>query len=439
LYDYQDEGADFLYESDRAIILASVGAGKTAMTLVAIQDMIQDSVARKWLVVAPKRVCEEVWPVEREIWTPKLSMAVAVGTPAQRNKALRAGKDITVINYDNIQKLPDNLRFDAIVFDELTKLKNPSGKRFKAIFNKIQDIQIRWGLTGSFTSNGLEDVFGQCKIIDQSILGRAKGAYMQQYFICINREYGQYVPIAGSLAKVMDRIKPIAFLLDNKEYKDKLPPLHPVKVKVRLDDRVPYERMKKDLVTEVAGEQITALTAAAMTQKLQQLASGFAYTSDIFPQSTEFTKKAVWHSYHKFEKLDEIIEENQHAPTLVFYNFIEELEELKRRYPHLQTLDSPNAVSRFNEGKIELLAAHPKSAGHGLNLQGCAHHMVFLSLPWSFELYEQAVGRLHRGGQKREVWCYCLMTENTIDERIWSVLHDKKALAEATIDELRGK
>lgn len=437
LRDYQEEAADFLYENNRSIVLAAVGAGKTALTLVAMQDMIRDGVAKKWLVVAPKRVCQEVWPVECLKWTPGLSMAVAVGTPSQRNAALYALVDIVVINYDNLQKMPDDLKFDGVVFDELTKLKNPSGKRFKAIYEKIGGIDIRWGLTGSFTSNGLEDVFGQCKIIDQTVLGRAKGAFMQQYFICINREYGQYIPIASSFQKVMDRIKPMTFLLENKEYKDQLPPLHTVPLKVKLADRTPYEKMKKHFVTEIKGEQITAVTAGAVAQKLAQMASGFAYSSDDSLRcSGELNRIATWFSYHKFEMLDEVIEENQHAPTLIFYNFIEELAELKRRYPHVETLDSPNAVQRFNEGKIELLAAHPKSASHGLNLQGCAHHMVFLSLPWSFELYEQAIGRLHRGGQKHDVWCYIMMTEKTIDERIWTSLHDKRAISEIAIQEL---
>jgi SNF2 family DNA or RNA helicase len=114
----------------------------------------------------------------------------------------------------------------------------------------------------------------------------------------------------------------------------------------------------------------------------------------------------------------------------------EELEELKRRYPHAQTLDDNNAVERWNTGKIELLLAHPKSAGHGLNLQHHGNKIVFLSLPWSLEYFEQAIGRIHRSGQKREVWCYILMTENTIDERIYSVLQEKCTLSEIAIGEL---
>jgi superfamily II DNA or RNA helicase len=133
---YQEEAADFLFERDRGMILASVGAGKTAITLTAMVAMIKDGHAKRFLVLAPKRVCTDVWPVEAKKWT-SLRVSVAVGTPAQRLAALVEG-DIVVINYDNIGWLAEQkLDFDAIVFDELTKLKNPSGARFKALLKII--------------------------------------------------------------------------------------------------------------------------------------------------------------------------------------------------------------------------------------------------------------------------------------------------------------
>jgi hypothetical protein len=245
--------------------------------------------------------------------------------------------------------------------------------------------------------------------------------------------YGQWVPIKTSFQQVMDKIKPITFLLENEEYKDKLPPLHTVEVNIEMEDMAPYNAMKRDFVVEMDGHQVTAMSAASLTTKCQQMSSGFLYDSDTLNK----IKTPVWFSSHKFDRLEEILEENQHAPTIIFYQFIEELAELKRRFPQLCTLDSPNAVQRFNEGEIEILAAHPKSAGHGLNLQGTAHHIVFLSLPWSLELYEQAIGRLHRGGQKHAVWVYILMTKGTIDRRVFTALHSKRALAEVCIDELR--
>ena len=425
---YQETAVDFLYEHDRAMILAPVGAGKTAITLTAMRDMLADGVVERFLVLAPKRVCTDVWPVEQPKWAPSLTLAVAVGTPAQRKAALGGGAQIIVTNYDNIQWLAtQNLaHIDGIVYDELTKLKNPSGARFKALNKVIDKINIRWGLTGSFTSNGLEDVFGQCKIVDQSLLGRSKGAFQQQYFILINKEYGDWAPRPGSLAQVMERIKPATYLLEPGEYKDTLPPLHTVELRCDMD-MLDYNTLKKEFVLEFPEARIVAVNAAVVTQKLQQMASGFLYT-DTGPR---------WSSSHKFDRLEDLLAENQRANTIVVYQYKEELAELKRRFPHAQTLDDAGVIERWNAGQVELLLVHPKSAGHGLNLQHGGHHIVFLSLPWSLELYEQTIGRLHRSGQKMPVWCYILLTHKTVDEKIWGALHDKRALSDIALEALK--
>ena len=419
---YQHEAADFLFARDRALILAPVGAGKTAIALTAMNDMVKQGYCKRWLVLAPKRVCRDVWPVETRKWT-DLTLALAVGTAAQRKRAFEAKANIVVTNYDTITSIPP-AEFDGVVFDELTRLKDPSGKRFKHLMKMLDRFKIRWGLTGSFTSNGLEDVFGQCKAVDQSLLGRAKGAFLQQYFCCVNRDRGQWEALPGSLEKVMQVIKPATFVLDPGEYKDKLPELHTVEIRCDLDDPATYERMKKEFVID---ETITAPTAAAVTNKLQQLTSGFAYDSEGV---------AKWFGRHKFEALADLLDENQHANTIIVYNYREELAELQRRYPHLETIDADNAVERWNAGQIEKLAIHPKSAGHGLNLQFGGNMIVFLSLPWSLELFEQTVGRLHRSGQTRDVWCYLILCNKTIDERILGALRDKRTLAEIALAEL---
>jgi len=432
----------FLYERDRAMILAPVGAGKTAITLTAMAEMKREGHAKRWLVVAPKRVCTDVWPVEVAKWAPSLSYSVAVGTSTQRKAALSSSSDIVVVNYDNLDKLPQDLAFDGVVFDELTRLKNPSGKRFKAFYKMLDRFPVRWGLTGSFTSNGLEDVFGQCKVVDEKLLGRAKGAFLQQYFVCINRDFGEWQPRRGALEQVMARIRPATFVLEPGVYKDKLPPCHVVEMRSDMD-RTAYEKMKKDYLVELGGAEITALTAAAVTSKLQQMAGGWVYdtVSEASDKAGVFKsyKYAHWFSTHRFDMLNEILEGNQRATTLIVYNFVEELAQLKIRYPHIWTLDDgPDVIKRWNEGEIPLMAIHPKSAGHGLNLQLPCCHMVFLSLPWSLELYEQTVGRIHRGGQERDVWVYVMLTNKTIDERIWSALADKRAISDIALEELKG-
>jgi len=438
---YQETAADFLYERDRALVLAPVGAGKTAVALTAMQDMLRDGLVRRWLVLAPLRVAEHVWPVEAPKWAPGLTVAVARGGVAGRRAALRSGAPVVAINYESAHLLDMSL-FDGVVFDELTRLKNPSGIRYKTLEKAIANINVRWGLTGSFTSNGLEDVFGQCKIVDQDLLGRTKGAFMQRFFVLINRDWGEWQPRRGALEQVMDAVRPATFLLEPGEYKDQLPPLHIVQVICEMADRKPYEKMKRDCLLELEGAVVSAPTAAAVTNKLQQLAAGFLYdtrseASDR-PGKWDTTRKAIWLSAHKYDALENLLAENQRDNTLLVYNFVEELAELRRRYPKLRTIDDPGTIDDWNAGRVPLLAVHPKSAGHGLNLQHGGNKIVFMSLPWSLELFEQTVGRLHRGGQSKEVWCYILTCSKTIDERIWAALQDKRALSDVALEELRA-
>jgi len=421
---YQNQAADFLFENDRAMILAPVGAGKTAITLTAMQAMLDGGYAKRFLVLAPKRVCTDVWPVEQKLWAHQMSLSVCVGSIKQRLASLSSSAQVVVTNYDNLQWLAkQTLDFDAVVFDELTRLKNPSGARFKAL-HKVLDCPIRWGLTGSFTSNGLEDGFGQCKIVDQSLSGWSKGAVQQQYFVLINKEYGEWAPRVGSLEKVMAVIKPATFVLEAGDYT--LPSLNIVPVMCAMD-LTHYNKMKKDFVVEFPTAKAVALNAGVVTGKLQQMASGFVYDAN----------SSIWFSSHKFDRLDELLAENQRANTIIAYTYQEELAELKRRYPKAQTLDDTKVIERWNAGKIEMLLVHPKSAGHGLNLQHGGCNMVFLSLPWSLELYEQTIGRLHRSGQKNAVWVYVMTTLKTVDERIYAALQDKRAISDIAMEELK--
>lgn len=429
---YQEAAVTHIFERDRSLILAPVGAGKTAITLRALDEMIRERVVTRVLVLAPLRVCRNVWPAEARKWAPALTVSVALGTPLARLKAINAGASLTIINFEAIDWLvKHHLDFDAVVFDELTRLKNPSGKRFKALFKAIEHIPIRIGLTGSFTSNGLEDVFGQCKIVDQKLLGRAKGAFLQQYFHLLNPEYGDWVARKGSIEAVMERIKPATFVLPANAYQNTQLNVVPVACEM---DLTPYNKMK----SEMQALGVTALTAATVTSKLQQMASGFVYNSWRTPSDTPGKwinhKKPVWFSSHKFEALEDVLSENQRTNTIIVYNYEEELNELQRRYPWARTIE---AADDWNAGKVPLLLVHPKSAGHGLNLQFGGCHMVFVSTPWSQELYEQTVGRIHRSGQPHDVWVYVLQTAGTIDERIWAALAEKKSVSTIALEALK--
>jgi len=445
LRDYQEDGADFLFAHDWAMMLAPVGAGKTAVAITAMAAAIDEKLVKRWLVFAPRRVATTVWAPEIALWAPHLTVAVAVGTPQERRNAIeRAKTDVLVINYDNIQWLfeqyPDYWYDYGVVFDELTKVKNAAGKRAKEVYTASEQFALRWGLTGSFTSEGIEDIHGQCKVITTKMLGRSKGAFLQKYFIPIDPKRGQWLPRASSFREVMDAVRPYAYVLDPGQYTSILPPIHFVNVEVETD-LTKYHKMRRNLAVDMDGTEVIAANAGVMSQKLRQLSSGFIYNSWKEPDPTrpgEFIHHQVpiLDSLHKIDALEDLLIENQRANTLIIYNFDEELVQLKLRFPDAVEIDEKN-IALWNQGKINKMLLHPKSGGHGLNLQFGGCHIVWLSLPWSLEEYEQVNGRLHRSGQKHDVWVYHILTVGTIDTRILGSLGDKRALSNLVIEELR--
>ena len=271
-------------------------------------------------------------------------------------------------------------------------------------------------------------MFGQCKIIDQSLLGRSKGAFMQQYFFqYVRGNYTEWQAMPNALDTVMQKIKPATYVLEPGVYKDKLPPLHTVPVELTMDMN-DYDKMKREFVLQFDTEEVVAQNAAVVTQKLQQLASGFVYSESGGDR---------WLSPHKIDAVEDIIRENQRAPTIVWYQYIAERDVLKAKFPNAVDVRDAGAIDAWNAGRVGVLLAHPASAGHGLNLQHGGCHMIWLTLPWSLELYEQAVGRLHRSGQAHDVWCYVLQTKGTIDSKIWTALHDKRSLADIALGALK--
>ena len=188
-------------------------------------------------------------------------------------------------------------------------------------------------------------------------------------------------------------------------------------------------QMKQDFIAQFPDAEAVAMNAAVVTQKLQQMAAGFVY---VTPDD------AHWFSDHKLDLVEEIYCENQQAPVIVVYTYRAELRALKKRFPFAATLDEDDdMIARWNAGKVRMLLVHPKSAGHGLNLQAGGHHMIWTSLPWSLELYEQTIGRLHRSGQRHDVWNYVLQTRETIDKTIWAALHDKRSLSDLALEALK--
>ena len=420
-----------------------MGLGKTVITLTAIRNLFDDFAVDRVLIVAPLRVARDTWPTELRKWDhlAGLTYSVAVGSRDEREAALAADADIYIINRENLPWLVQTLRgwpFDMVVLDELSSFKNHKAKRFRALKARRKNIRRIVGLTGTPAPNGLLDLWAQYRLLDQGErLGRFITHYRDQYFIPDQRNQYQvfsWKPREGAEDEIYGLIGDMTMSMKTVDHLQ-LPPVTSTRVMVSMSaaERGVYERLKHDMVVSLGGEVIDASNAATLSGKLLQLASGAIYTPD---------HDVVRVHDRKLDALEDLIEQANGQPVLVAYWYKHDAERIMERIPSAVDLKTSRDMKAWNEGRIPVALIHPASAGHGLNLQAGGHLLVWFSLTWSLELYEQTNARLYRQGQQMPVSIMHIVTAGTVDEAVLRALDGKHVtqdgLIEAVKTELTG-
>ena len=418
-------------------LFMEVGLGKTATTLTIIAEQYKG----KTLIVAPLKVAQTVWDREASNWehTKHLRVAKILGTEKQRIAALQQDADVYVINIENIVWLtgrPEMLMFTNLALDESHDWKDTSTKRFKAIKKFLKQFAHRVILTATPSPQGLSDLYSQVGILDLGQrLGTSLTAFRTAYSEPDKINYHTRQVYSWKLRSGMDKIinkkiEDICFSLRAEDYLQ-LPPVTVIIHSIEMSNnaRKQYDELRKNMVLEVEEDTITAPTAAALSNKLQQFTSGATYTED-----------GKWIETHsdKIQFLVEIMESNA-SPTLIFYNYVHSLERLKAQFPQGVVLDATN-IEAWTAGKIPMLFAHPKSASAGLNLQnntGQVAQIVWFDVTWSSKELIQGNGRIQRQGQTRPVIIHQLAMENSIDEIIIASQDKKVEVQNILLDALK--
>ena len=443
---YQEYAIDYIKTHPVAAILLGCGLGKTSIALTAIDDMLHDSFdVRKVLVVAPIRVCTNSWPDEIRKWDhlSDIRFSVAVGSREERLAALKADAEVYIINRENLPWLVEqsglSFDYDMCVLDELSSFKNWQSKRFRAFMKVRPKLKRVVGMTGTPSSNGLMDLFAEYRCLDMGErLGRFIGRYREAYFAPDRRNGNivySYKPLPGAEDEIYRRIGDITISMKSTDFLD-MPELVTTEYPVTLDkiEREKYDALKKDLILQLPGGEVTAANAASLSGKLSQMANGAVYSDD-----GSFT---TIHD-RKLDALEDIIEAQNGSPLLVAYWYRHDLERISERLRKLHIpfgrLDKPKDIRRWNSGEYPVMLIHPAAAGHGLNLQHGGSTIAWFSLPWSLELYTQTVDRLFRQGQKAgTVSVIHIMAKDTIDGRIVRALKDKDDTQAALIDAVKA-
>lgn len=439
-HEYQIYATEYILTHPIAAVLLDMGLGKSVITLSAIFDLTLDSfLVRKVLVIAPLRVARDTWPAEIEKWDhlKGLKYTVAVGSEVQRKTALMKRAQVYIINRENVEWLIARsgipFDFDMVVIDELSSFKSHQAKRFKSLMKVRPKVNRIVGLTGTPSSNGLMDLWAQYRLLDMGQrLGRFIGRYREDYFVPDKRNQQvifSYKPKPGAEEAIYRLISDITISMKGADYL-KLPELVINEVDVKLSEKEMkiLDIMKRDLITTVKGEEITAANAAALSGKLLQMANGAVYDD----QGT------VLHIHdRKLDALEDLIEAANGKPVLIAYWFKHDLSRIQKRF-EVEVLSTSDSIKRWNDGEISIAAIHPASAGHGLNLQAGGSTLVWFGLTWSLELYQQTNARLWRQGQKETVVIHHLISKGTIDERVMKALNDKNNTQSALIDAVKA-
>lgn len=451
LHEYQNYCVDFLKNHAEAMLILEMGLGKSAISLTAIADLMFDSFdVAKTLVIAPLRVAKTVWPEERETWEQAsfLKMSVMVGSAKQREAALAAPADIYVINRENVKWLVDYLEkhripwpFDMVVIDELSSFKNHQSQRWKALKKVRPKIQRIVGLTGTPAGNGLMDLWAETCLIDNGQrLGRFIGRYREAYFRAqgMNPYTGvvfNYVPLPGAEEAIYSRISDISVSMKALDYLD-MPDQVVVRHYVDMDasERAAYDNMRDDLLVKLGDDTIDAANAAALSGKLLQMANGAIY-NDAHEMKKLHDKK--------LEALADLIEQANGQNVLVAYWFQHDHERIREYLTDLgyapRDLKNDADIADWNAGRIQIGLISPASAGHGLNIQKGGHILIWFSLVWSLEMYQQTNARLWRQGQKEVVTIHHILTRDTVDEDILKALEKKDTTQQNLIAAVKAR
>ena len=440
---YQEFAIKKIIEQNAVGLFLDMGMGKSVITLTAIQELIYNRFeVEKVLIIAPLRVAQTTWLEENEKWQHlDLKIIPILGTESKRLDALKKSADVYVINRENLVWLLNQFHFkksdfifpfDMIVIDESSSFKNPQTKRFKAMKFLRLKIKRLVELTGTPAPNSLMDLWPQIFLLDGGErLGKTLGEYRRKYFTA-GASSGHIVYNwnlnRGADKIIYKKISDICVSMKSEDYLT-LPPVMNNFVKINFPEKIKiaYRRFEKDLVLPIKENILTASSAGVLANKLLQFANGAVYNDE--------GKILEIHS-EKLNALEEIFE-TVNQPILVFYWFQHDLERLKKKFPSAIQLQTADDIKKWNSGKISMMLAHPASAGHGLNLQYGGNVIVWFSLTWSLEFYQQANKRLHRTGQEKPVIIHHLIAKDTIDESVVKVLADKNARQENLLSALK--
>jgi SNF2 family DNA or RNA helicase len=390
------------------------------------------------IIFAPKLVCADTWPRENKKWGYDLPMRFLTG----KEKHFRGREQISLVNPENakwvVEKLKEQRkpRYKTMIFDELSKWKNPESVRAKAILEIGPRFDFRIGGTGTPVGAHLHDLFGEILVLDDGdALGTDKEEFLRRHF-SHDKYTQQLTPYHDAERDILKKLKYTALAFDINDLN--MPPLQhiPHYLDMPASARAAYEEMHEE--SSVEDLDLYAVNAAVRSGKLRQMASGGVV-------DLHGGRKYLHAS--KAEHLADILEENDGRPVLVFFEFLSDYVticqvlgyEVPALYGRTKQSDAKKWLHKWNQGRLPVFALHPRSAAYGLNMQDSGNIVVWYTVPWSYEMINQGIARLWRQGQRNKVKSYYLLVEGTEDERVYARVEERAEMHDRVMKGLTKK
>lgn len=435
---YQETAVRLGVQQACAGFLLRPGMGKTTICYAIVKILKPRNLMRRALVIAPRRVIYSVWPKQKDAWAEFADLKVNVLHGKHRVQAFKdLSADIYCITPEGLEWLLADAalvawlraHFDVLIVDESTKFKNTGTQRFKRLRTMIPYFKRRYILTGSFTPNGLLDLFGQIYILDEGgALGRYISHYKAKYFYPTDYMGYNLAPHAWAMEEIARKINPLTLVLEragNLQMPELL--FNDIKVALPADARSRYSQMEHDMLTTLDNAAlVVAANAAVATSKCRQIANGFVFGND-----------GAWTDLHsaKIEALLDLIDQLNGESALIIYEFMPDLEKLKKALPTAISLTGNSAavdarnIELFSGGFVQLALGQVSSISLGIDgLQNKCSNVIMYGITWNLQDYSQTIDRVWRQGQRADtVVVHRLLAEDTVDERVLAVLNNKES------------
>ena len=447
LNEAQRRGSRFLQERQAAILWGSVGTGKTAAALTALNQLIAGYDVHRVLVIGPRLVASRVWSAEVEEWAHLKSLRVVriVGTEKQRLKALQQPADLYTISRDLVCWLEEQFiriigtdskgtpkraqhapwPFDTVVLDESQSFKSQSSKRFKSMRRLRRLFPRIYLLSGSLMPESFDDLWSQLYLVDGGQrLGKTEEAYHQRWFDTTVREgVTTHEPKGGpdgwAAKEILRSISDITYtMLDQ----NPVVPLNVIRVQLDKKELSDYRTMRRQKILEMNGKEVNAINAGVLWGKLAQLANGAVYDGD-----------RLVHELHtkKLEALVELLE-SLPRPVLIGYSYIHDTDRIEAALDRagvkkVSIIRSNASLESWKRGEVEVGIIHPNSAGHGLTDLKDAKAVVWFGLSPGREAWEQLNGRVIGGHRLagRTIGVHVIVADDTVDDDLLEMIHFK--------------